>query len=76
MELPLGPLVGEAQEQRDRLDAAVAADEDAAGYLQRLESLAGEDRLTSGEELAGEIERFLSEQSREGGDDPGPFEGR
>ena len=76
VDLPLGPLVGEAQEQRDRLDAAVAADEDAAGYLQRLESLAGEDRLTSGEELAGEIERFLSEQSREGGDDPGPFEGR
>ena len=44
VELPLGSLVGEAQEQRDRLDAAVAADEDAAGYLQRLEVLAGEDR--------------------------------
>ena len=44
----------------DRLDAAVAADtRTRAGYLQRLESLAGEDRLTSGEELAGEIERFL-----------------
>ena len=76
VELPLGALVGEAQEQRDRLDAAVAADDDAAGYLQRLESLSGEDRLTSGEELAGEIERFLSEQSHDGGDDPGPFEGR
>jgi PAC2 family len=76
VELPLGSLITDAQEQRDRLDAAVAADEDAGAYLQRLEALAGEDRLTSGDELASEIERFLSERSREGGDDAGPFEGR
>jgi PAC2 family len=76
VELPLGSLMADAQEQRDRLDAAVAADEDAGAYLQRLEALAGEDRLTSGDELASEIERFLSERGREGGDDAGPFEGR
>ncbi|MGZ6544298.1 MAG: PAC2 family protein, partial [Actinomycetota bacterium] len=75
VELPLGTLIADAQEQRDRLDAAVAADEDAGAYLQRLEALAGEDRLTSGDELASEIERFLSDRTREPGDD-GPFEGR
>jgi hypothetical protein len=76
VELPLGTLLADAQEQRDRLDAAVAADEDAGEYLQRLEALAGEDRMTSGDELASEIERFLSDRIRESGDDPGPFEGR
>ena len=76
VELPLGSLIGDAQEQRDRLDAAVAADEDAAGYLQRLETLAGDERIPSGDELASEIERFLSETGRDGGDEPGPFEGR
>ena len=75
VELPLGTLIADAQEQRDRLDAAVAADEDAGAYLQRLEALAGEDRLTSGDELASEIERFLSDPTREPGED-GPFEGR
>jgi PAC2 family protein len=76
VDLPLGSLVDDAQEQRDRLDAAVAADEDAAGYLQRLEALAGDERIPSGDELASEIERFLSETGRDGGDEPGPFEGR
>jgi len=77
VDLPLGSLVNDAQEQRERLDAAVAADEDATGYLQRLEALAGEDRLPSGDELASEIERFLSETGREGDDEQrGPFEGR
>jgi hypothetical protein len=76
VELPLGSLITEAQEQRDRLDAAVAQDEDAAGYLQRLETLAGEERMPSGDELASEIERFLSETGRDAGDESGPFEGR
>lgn len=76
VELSLGSLVADAQEQRDRLDAAVAADEDASGYLKRLEALAGEDRFPSGDELASEIERFLSDTGRDGGDDTGSFEGR
>jgi hypothetical protein len=76
VDLPLGSLMTDAQEQRERLDAAVAADEDAGAYLQRLEAMAGEDRLTSGDDLASEIERFLSERTRDGGDEAGPFEGR
>lgn len=76
VELSLGSLVADAQEQRDRLDAGVAADEDASGYLKRLEALAGEDRFPSGDELASEIERFLSDTGRDGGDDTGSFEGR
>jgi len=76
VDLPLGSLVKEAQEQRDRIDAAVAQDEDATAYLQRLETLAGEERMPSGDELASEIERFLSESGRDAGDDGGPFDGR
>jgi hypothetical protein len=76
VDLALGSLVGHAQEQRDRLDAAVASDEDAAAYLQRLEAMAVDERI-SGDDLASEIERFLSETGREGGgEDAGPFEGR
>ena len=76
VDLPLGALVTEAQEQRDRLDAAVAEDADAAGYLQRLETIAGDERIPSGDELASEIERFLSETGRDAGDEGGSFEGR
>ena len=75
--LPLGQLVEQAQGQRERLDAAVASDDDAGEYLHRLEALAGEERIPSGDELASEIERFLSETGRDaGGEDGGPFEGR
>jgi hypothetical protein len=75
--LPLGSLIEQAQAQRERLDAAVAADDDAREYLQRLESIAGDERIPSGDELASEIERFLSETGRDaGGEDAGPFEGR
>ena len=76
VDLALGSLVDEAQEQRNRLDAAVASDEDAAAYLQRLEAMAADERI-SGDDLASEIERFLRETGREGGsEDAGPFEGR
>ncbi len=73
VEIPLGGLPEEAQAQRARLDAAVAGDDDARAYLDRLESLGGEERIPSGDELASEIERFLREA---GGEGPGPFEGR
>lgn len=75
--LPLGSLTEQARTQRERLDAAVAADQDATEYLHRLEAMAGEERIPSGDELASEIERFLSEAGRDtGGDEPGPLEGR
>jgi predicted ATP-grasp superfamily ATP-dependent carboligase len=73
--VPLGSLVDETSDQRHRLDAAVEADEDTKRYLERLETLAGEERVPSGDELATEIERYLREAER-GGDDPSPFDGR
>jgi len=60
VDVPAGSLAEEAIGQRDRLDAAVAADDDSRAYVARLEQMAGEDqRLPSGDELATEIERFL-----------------
>jgi len=60
VEAPAGGLAEEALSQRERLDAAVAADEDSRAYVARLEQMAGdEQRLPSGDELASEIERFL-----------------
>jgi hypothetical protein len=68
--IPLGSLPSDAIAQRQRLDAAVAADEDSRLYLERLEKLAGEEQgVPSGDEIASEIERFLRDQT--GGDEPG-----
>ena len=67
-DLPLGDLPDEALAQRQRLDAAVGGDDDAREYLERLETIAGDDAVTSGDELASEIERFLQQES--GGDEP------
>lgn len=63
--LPLGDLPDEARSQRERLDAAVSADEDSRGYVQRLETLVDNQELPTGDELVSEIERFL--QQRDGG---------
>ena len=69
VDLPLGGLADEALAQRTRLDTAVGADDDAREYLERLESMGGDDgTIPSGEELASEIERFL--QGESGGDEP------
>ncbi|MGZ4136953.1 MAG: PAC2 family protein, partial [Actinomycetota bacterium] len=60
VEVPMGSLTEDALGQRERLDAAVAADDDSRAYVARLEQMAGEEqRLPSGDELASEIERFL-----------------
>jgi hypothetical protein len=64
--LPLGALADEAIEQRQRLDAAIAEDEDSREYLGRLESLASEERVPSGDEIASEIERYLRQQGSGG----------
>lgn len=68
IDLPLGDLPEEALAQRRRLDAAVGGDDDAREYLERLEKIAGDDAVPSGDELASEIERFL--QGEAGGDEP------
>jgi len=74
VDFPLRSLPDEAAAQRQRIDAAVGADEDARAYLQRLEAMpAGEEGIPSGDELASEIERFLR---GEAGEEPGPFGGR
>jgi hypothetical protein len=65
LDVPLGGLTDEALTQRQRLDAAVAADEDSRAYVSRLEAAVDNQELPTGDELVGEIERFL--QQRDGG---------
>lgn len=72
--LPLGSLADEAIEQRQRLDAAIAEDEDSREYLGRLESLASEERVPSGDEIASEIERYLRQAGSGGDGGEGPRE--
>jgi hypothetical protein len=52
-----------------RLDAAAKADDSTRKYIARLEEMVDESRLPSGDELIGEIERFL----RDRGSDTGPI---
>jgi PAC2 family protein len=60
-------LRAEAEQLRNRLDTATTLDEKTRTYVGRLEEMADESRLPSGDELISEIERFL----RERGDAPG-----
>ena len=61
-EPPLGGLMAEAQQLRTRLDTAATVDETTREYVKRLEAMADEERLPSGDELISEIERFLRDQ--------------
>jgi hypothetical protein len=67
IELPLSTLLDEVESMRQRLDTATALDEKTRTYIDKLESMVDEERLPSGDELIGDIERFL----RERGTDPG-----
>ena len=71
--VPIGGLADEAIEQRQRLDTAIAEDEDSREYLTRLESLASDERMPSGDEIASEIERYLRQTGS--GDGGGGGEG-
>jgi hypothetical protein len=62
VEVPVEDLEQEAETQRQRLDAAVAADDDVRELLDRMEQSDAEE-LPSGDELAAEIERFLRGQA-------------
>ncbi len=62
-------LVEAAASQRTHLDAIVAARPDIRSVVEKLEAMVDEIGLTTGEELAAEIERFLRNQD---GDEPGP----
>ena len=58
--ISMGDLPEEAMSQRERIDKAVAGDEDATDYLRRLEEApAVQEQILSGDDLASEIERFL-----------------
>jgi hypothetical protein len=65
-EIPGGLLAEEARLLRSRLDAVVAAEETTRAYVDRLEAMVDEERLPSGSELIGEIERFLRDRGGEG----------
>jgi hypothetical protein len=58
--------VAEARQIRSRLDSATAVDEVARTYVERLESMADEERLPSGDDLIADIEKYLREQGNEG----------
>ena len=66
VEVGLGSLPEDALAQRERLDAAVEGDENTRAYVAQLESGLEQERIPSGDELAGEIERFL--RDAEGGE--------
>lgn len=57
----------EARSIGARLDAAATADDTTKSYVARLEEMADESRLPSGDELIGEIERFLRDRGSGGG---------
>ena len=64
--LPTGDLAEEARQLRTRLDTATALEETTRTYVERLEAMVDEQRLPSGDDLIGEIERFLREGGTEG----------
>ena len=66
VELSAESLVTEAEQLRIRLDAAAAVEETTRQYVERLEGLADEERLPSGDDLISEIEKFLRDRGSEG----------
>lgn len=66
-ELSTTVLEFESRSIRTRLDAASAADDSTSKYIGRLEEMVDEARLPSGDELIGEIERFLRDRGTESG---------
>jgi proteasome assembly chaperone (PAC2) family protein len=62
-----GDLDEEARQIRARLDLATGAEENTRSYVERLEAMVDEERLPAGDELIGEIERFLRDRGAPGG---------
>ena len=62
MDPALGDLTEEADQLRRRLDLAATSDSDTRQYVERLETMVDEARLPAGDELIGEIERFLRDR--------------
>lgn len=68
--IPTSALELRAQTITTKLDTAAAADDSTTSYVERLEEMSDETRLPSGDELIGEIERFLRAQDSGDGDLP------
>jgi proteasome assembly chaperone (PAC2) family protein len=66
VEIPTRELEEEAHAMRTRLDLATSADDTTKSYVARLEAMADEERLPSGDELISDIERFLRDRGSEG----------
>jgi predicted ATP-grasp superfamily ATP-dependent carboligase len=64
IDISLDSLESEAAAQRDQLDDVVASQPEAQDYVTRLETLATDQPIVSGEELATEIERYLRDARR------------
>jgi proteasome assembly chaperone (PAC2) family protein len=62
LELSLGELPVKALETRALLDAATAADERTKAHVERLEQMADEARMPTGEDLIADIEKFLRQR--------------
>ena len=62
VDVDLPDLTEDARQLRMRLDAATAVDETTRSYVERLESMADEERLPAGDDLIADIERFLRER--------------
>ena len=63
--MPIDALTREAKVLSKRLDAAAAADETTQTYVTRLETMADEARLPSGDDLISDIEKFLRERGQD-----------
>ena len=68
--IPTAALELQAHMVTTKLDTAAAADDSTISYVERLEEMSDETRLPSGDELIGEIERFLRDQDTGDGDLP------
>jgi predicted ATP-grasp superfamily ATP-dependent carboligase len=67
--IPLGDLVDRVAEQRQQLDATVAAQPDSQAYLDRLEAIAAaQGEIPSADNIAAQVERFLQDAAE--GDEP------
>lgn len=62
VDVDLADLTEDARQLRMRLDAATAVDDTTRSYVERLESMADEERLPAGDDLIADIERFLRER--------------
>jgi PAC2 family len=76
IDVDLGELEHAAEEYAEQVSEAVSTDAETAAYVeeleQRVDALAAEGDIPSGESLAAELSRFLREREEENGGADGP----